>query len=196
MRVPEFYPNAKVFSDGIQPNDIEQGELGSCYFLAVLSGLAEVPDRIGTRFITKDVNAAGIYLVTVFVNGVLTPVIVDDHFPTKNGRPCFSHSKDQEIWVMILEKVWAKLHGSFSRTASGQAYQSCSHLLGMPAPQTELSKTNVEDFWKSICEYDRKNYMMFINGEKAINGIVASHVYTLIQTYYVYKQGKPVRLVK
>jgi hypothetical protein len=30
-----------VFTDGVDPNDIEQGALGDCYYLAILSALAE-----------------------------------------------------------------------------------------------------------------------------------------------------------
>ena len=48
----------------------------------MLSALAEFPDRIKTRIFTREVNSAGIYLVTLFVNGVETPVIVDDWFPS------------------------------------------------------------------------------------------------------------------
>ena len=115
----EFYPNAVVFSDTISPNDIKQGALGTCYFLAALSGFAEVPERVKTRFITQEVNAAGIYLVTFFINGILSPVIIDDYFPTKNGKPCFSYSNDSELWVMILEKAWCKLLGSYTRASGG-----------------------------------------------------------------------------
>jgi len=56
--------------------------LGDCYFLATLSALAEVPSRIESRFITKEANKCGIYAVTFFVNGIETPVIIDDFFPS------------------------------------------------------------------------------------------------------------------
>jgi hypothetical protein len=41
-----MYQKISIFDGGISPNDIEQGELGDCYFLAVLSSIAEKPDRI------------------------------------------------------------------------------------------------------------------------------------------------------
>ena len=63
-------PNYEIFVDGAHPNDIEQGELGDCYFLATLSAIAEVPVRVYDRFLTREKNQAGIYLVTLFVNGV------------------------------------------------------------------------------------------------------------------------------
>jgi len=54
--------------------------------------MAEIPERIKSMFITKEINKAGIYLMTFWINGVEAPVIVDDYFPCKNGQPCFSSS--------------------------------------------------------------------------------------------------------
>lgn len=42
-----------IFHDKIAPTDINQGELGNCYYLAVLSAMAEVEGRILSRFITR-----------------------------------------------------------------------------------------------------------------------------------------------
>lgn len=64
-------------------------------------------------------NASGIYLVTLFINGKETPIILDDYFPTKYGRAAYCSSKENEIWAMLLEKAWAKVHGSYMRTEGG-----------------------------------------------------------------------------
>ena len=74
-----------VFEDGVEPNDINQGQLGDCYFLAALSSLAEFEDRVKDLFVTKEINAAGIYMVKFFINGNETPIIVDDHLPVKQN---------------------------------------------------------------------------------------------------------------
>jgi len=83
--------------------------------------MAYVPERVFSRFITKTPNKAGIYLVTLFANGVETPVIVDDFFPIKYNQPAFLSTNTGRIWGMILEKAWAKLHGSYMRTKSGNS---------------------------------------------------------------------------
>ena len=82
-RTSECYNNPKVFDEDIHPNDINQGELGDCSFLSVLSALAEFPDNVKALIETQKVNQAGIYLLKFFVNGILTPVIVDDHLPVR-----------------------------------------------------------------------------------------------------------------
>jgi len=95
--------------------------------------MAEFPERVFARFITKTKNDAGIYLVTLFINGYETPVIVDDWFPSIYGKPAFASTKDGELWAMILEKAWAKVHGSYMRTEGGQTAHAAQHLMGLPA---------------------------------------------------------------
>ena len=42
----------KLYHNKIEPNDINQGELGNCYFLCALSMLAEREERIKKLFVT------------------------------------------------------------------------------------------------------------------------------------------------
>ena len=83
-----------MYSDGIEPGDVSQGCLGDCYFLAVLSSMAEFPERIKALIETKEVNSAGIYLLKYYVNGLETSVIVDDYLPVYKGtnKLAFAHS--------------------------------------------------------------------------------------------------------
>lgn len=119
-RISQIYKKPEVFKNSISPDDISQGALGNCYFLSALSSLAEFQQNIENRFETKEVNSAGIYLLTLYVNGVLTPIIVDDWIPvTRNNKPAFSSTHDEELWVILLEKAWAKLHKTYARTEGG-----------------------------------------------------------------------------
>ncbi len=51
FKVTDKLPNAKIFVDKPQPQDIKQGYLGDCYFLAGIAALAERPDRIYNLFL-------------------------------------------------------------------------------------------------------------------------------------------------
>ena len=71
-RISELKMKGKlqIFDESIAPSDIAQGGLGNCYFLSVLSALAEKPERIKKLFIDKEINDKGIYGVWLTKNGV------------------------------------------------------------------------------------------------------------------------------
>ena len=47
LRAKEFYgEDVKLFSDAIQIDDITQGKVGDCYFIATISALAEFPKLV------------------------------------------------------------------------------------------------------------------------------------------------------
>lgn len=54
------------------------------------------------------------YRVKFCKNGVWVTVTVDDYFPCyPEGEPLFARAHGNELWVMLLEKAYAKLHGNY-----------------------------------------------------------------------------------
>ena len=161
-RASAIFPNGAVFEGGVEPNDINQGQLGDCYFLAALSSLAEFEDRVKAMFVTKEVNAAGIYMVRMFINGNEQPVIVDDFLPVKkNGSCAFATSKDGELWVSILEKAWAKLHGTYARTEGGLPCFAANHIMGVPSESfSHAAIESNEEFFDMLQSADARDFTM------------------------------------
>ena len=193
--------NYKLFDDtetskDIGPNDIEQGGLGDCYFLSSLSVLAENPFRIKRLFYNGCSNEHGLFAVSITKNGHKQMVIVDDNIPCKDLRPAFSTSGDDEIWVIILEKAWAKLHGTYQRIDGGHTYQTLRDLTGAPSFEFDIKKELNEenglrnDLMIKLCEkiktYDQSNFVMCasIDGDGESKdkklGLVSGHAYGLI----------------
>lgn len=92
-----------------------QGSIGDCYFLSAISALAENDFRIKNLFPNLEINPHGIYMVRILFQGILREVVVDDYIPVSpQNTPLFAKpAGGREIWVMILEKAWAKIHGSY-----------------------------------------------------------------------------------
>jgi hypothetical protein len=78
-------------------------------------------------------------------------VIVDDHIPCKfeNGesRPCFSLSNKNELWVIILEKAWAKIHKDYVKVIAGLSHETFRDLTGAPGYMYHSVDTEV---WENI----------------------------------------------
>lgn len=81
--------------------------------------LAEWPHRVKKLFVSEHVTDYGIFGAYVSKNGERFGVVVDDYIPVDGDKPAFSQAHGAELWVMILEKVWAKIHGSYERIEAG-----------------------------------------------------------------------------
>lgn len=155
-------------------------------------------------FVTKTINKAGIYLLRFFLNGQETPVVVDDFLPvTPRGNPAFASCRDGEIWVSLLEKAWAKLHGTYARTEGGLPCFAASHIMGVPAESFhhDAESENPEAFYNMLKQADRRNFTMMAashgQGEnRNEEGVISGHAYSLISIHEVKSEGQTVRLLR
>lgn len=115
--------------------------------MSILSSLAEVPSRISNLFITDRTNENGIYAVNVWKNGERKEVVIDDYFPCLFNEPCFTKAEGNELWVLILEKVWAKLHGSYERIEAGFAHNVMTDLTGAPSFDIDAHEEGSDEVW-------------------------------------------------
>ena len=158
----------------------------------MLSALAEVPDRITKLFITDRLNEYGILAVHIWKNGERREVVMDDFFPCQDGDPCFSKANGNELWVLMLEKAWAKLHGSYERIEAGHAHNVMNDLTGAPSFDVDLEEEK-EGSFERLCNADRKNYMMAASAgstdasaeQMEELGLVAAHSYGLLAAHSV-----------
>ncbi|KJE95841.1 hypothetical protein CAOG_06245 [Capsaspora owczarzaki ATCC 30864] len=124
----------QVFAEGIDPEDIHQGSIGDCYFLAALA-ICATREELILDLIVEDFAETGIYGVKMCVMGEWRTIIVDDLLPCrKEGdrwMPIFARWKGtKETWAMIAEKAWAKLHGSYEAIGGGRTEDALSYLSG------------------------------------------------------------------
>jgi calpain-15 len=123
----------QVFDKKIEPDDIKQGALGDCWFMCALSSLAEMPQLVERLFITQKYNDEGIYRIKICKNGEWMEVTIDDYFPcSPEGGPVFSRSNGNELWVLLLEKAYAKVHGNYFTLRGGFANEGMMDLTGSP----------------------------------------------------------------
>lgn len=105
---------------------IATGMLGDCYLLSALSVLAEKPERI-LKLLgnSTETNASGCYSIKMYKRGIEKEVVVDDHIPclpkslSQRSQAIFSRSKSGEMWPMLIEKAYAKLHGGYQQIEAG-----------------------------------------------------------------------------
>jgi len=128
-----------VFKNSVEPSDIKPGILGDDWFLSALAVLSERPALIERLFLTRHLNEFGVYRVRLCKNGEWHTVTIDDYFPCyPKGPPIFSSCHQNEIWVLILEKAYAKLHGNYYQLRGGFVNEALIDLTGCPSVSYDL----------------------------------------------------------
>lgn len=207
-RLSDVFTTLKVF-DTIDPGDIKQGSLGDCYFLSTLSALAERPERIERLFVTKDFSRNGQYKMTMMEMGHWKEYAVDDYVPMKNEKePAFSGPRIEkgvvEMWVLLLEKVWAKKYGCYYDIQAGFAEEALTDLTGAPCEIVTIDDPNG---WEKVKEADALQYVITagcvgtgVAAEDAANyarlGLIVDHAYAVISAKEIQVSGRQVKLLK
>jgi hypothetical protein len=196
LSLSEIYRDKKytLFDGEITADEINQGFLGSCYILVSLMGLCINNQRIKRIFLNKEVNSKGVYGVKLLIQGEYNAITVDDFIPCKRGdmTPAFSYTKNNEIWIMILEKAWAKINKScYMRTWLGTPHEALTTLTEAPCVfehhKKYIDNHRIDELWRIIsCAMERK-WVPCADTEEIKNseevGLVPFHAYAIIKIY-------------
>ncbi|XP_037777127.1 calpain-5-like isoform X1 [Penaeus monodon] len=124
-RPHEIVDKPQLFVEGASANDVTQGQLGNCWFVAAcasLAGVKELWHRVIPDYKDQEYGDLhpGIFHFRFWRFGEWLDVIIDDLLPTIEGELVFVHSREKkEFWCALLEKAYAKLHGSYEALEGG-----------------------------------------------------------------------------
>ena len=100
----------------------------------------------------------------------------------------------------MLEKGWAKLHGTYLRTEGGLPSFACMHLLNTPTSRycSELyaaDEAQKDELWKILRKADRRGHHVMAASEgqgeeKSSLGVISGHAYSLIAAKEIQVEGK------
>lgn len=135
--------------------------------MSALACLAERPALVERLFITKEINNRGVYRVKICKNGEWVTVTIDDYFPCfPEGGPMFSRAHCNELWVLLLEKAYAKLHGNYLLLRGGYASEGLMDLTGCPTIFYDFGDEFVRmlvdsgEFWKLMRKADDEGFIL------------------------------------
>lgn len=226
------------------PDDVVQGRVGDCWFLAAIATVAERPDLLRRNVVTQESNAAGCYQMRLFIDGRWRVYTIDDFVPgvrvkatkkalqgegaryaSSSGRPAdgaggsrpappaedsaidaggdaapappparvddgmlwqpkFAKARHGELWVPLLEKAYAKAHGSYSAISGGWPAEALFDLTGCPTETFgfEARRFDPEVFWATLLSYKDQRFLMAAScyATHKGSGIVPGHAYSIL----------------
>jgi len=114
---------------------IYQGAFSKNAYLLNAFGFLQLYNKkyIERLFLTDKYNLYGCYGVILNYNGEWCVVNLDDFFPFMKSKNqlLFSRSEKNEIWLMLLEKAYAKLYGSYENIQNGSVLDAVCDLTGV-----------------------------------------------------------------
>jgi acetoacetate decarboxylase len=138
------YASGSLFQNGVSYQDINQGGVGDCYYLASLAATAfRSPSTIQNMFVDNGDNT---YTVRFYKNGVADYVTVDRYLPTTAwGSLAYAKTVNSELWVALAEKAYAQVNqsawiqqdgtNSYFGIDGGLGYYAMRHVTGRNTSQ-------------------------------------------------------------
>jgi calpain len=181
---------------------------GDCWLLAAAANLT-LRDELFYRVVPPDQsftdNYAGIFHFQFWQYGRWVDVVIDDKLPTaSNGELLYMHSRDnREFWSALLEKAYAKLHGSYEALKGGTTSEALEDMTGgltefidindPPSNLMELMIRGVEMGSLFGCSIEADPYKW---EARLSNGLIKGHAYSITGMRIVNGPRGPTPLIR
>ncbi|VDI35633.1 calpain, invertebrate [Mytilus galloprovincialis] len=206
-RPMEVAKDPVLYSDGATRFDIGQGEVGTCWFMAMVANIADKP-RLLQRVIPSDAykigsdDYDGIFHCRFWRFGVWNDTYIDDFLPIvheTNIAGAHSATDPNEMWVALLEKAFAKLYGSYVEITEGLTADSYLNLTGGVAERIDFTEKKMSPkrlFQRLYNAFQCPTTMVGCNcpdKNDGKRGLVGGHAYS-INGAFIVGEAKLLRL--
>ncbi|XP_021935906.1 calpain-A-like isoform X2 [Zootermopsis nevadensis] len=192
----EIADNPELFVEGATRFDVQQGELGDCWLLAAVANLT-LSKGLFSQIVPDDQGFgdkyAGIFHFRFWQYGRWVDVVIDDRLPTYYGKLVFLHSSEHnEFWSALLEKAYAKLHGSYEALKGGTTCEAMEDFTGGVTEMYELNQAPPNLYRIMLKAYERSSLMgCSIEPDPNVleahtsEGLIKGHAYSITRVKYV-----------
>ncbi|XP_065356658.1 calpain-A-like [Calliphora vicina] len=190
LRPHEIADDPQFFVEGYSRFDVQQGELGDCWLLAAAANLTQYSNlffRVVPQDQSFEKDYAGVFHFRFWQYGKWIDVVVDDRLPTYNGRLIYMHSREKnEFWSVLLEKAYAKLHGSYEALKGGFTCEAMVDFTGGVTEWYDLVEAS-SNLFNILAKAAERNSMMgcCLEGDpnvldaKTPEGLIRGHAYSI-----------------
>jgi hypothetical protein len=180
--------NASLFGTGPVIGDVNQGEVGDCYFMSSLAAFADVKPSV---LVNSAVDMGdGTYVVQFMSGSTPTYVRVNNTFSTGGFACGFLYAfpgASQNIWASVIEKAFCEFRTGANTYASiGGGWMSEVYAdLGVNSQSFNFSSYNANTFYTLISSDLAKGDAVTLATPNSPPNLVGDHAYTLLSTLMV-----------
>jgi hypothetical protein len=128
-------------------------QLDTRWLLSVACEMLSDEARAHAIFVTNTVQESGLYRLRLLKDGEWQTVTIDDLIPcTPAGQPISSRSVGSELWLMLLEKAFAKLFGSYVALHQGSIVDAILDLYGLIGIPLDLRQADMNAVTQGLAE--------------------------------------------
>jgi hypothetical protein len=193
--------SGSLFVNGISWQDVDQGAVGDCYFMASLAAVARTDSTAINNMITD--NGDNTFTVRFYNNGKADYVTVDRFLPVKENYFFYANNSSgkafndntNEIWVALIEKAYAQVNesgwlgrdntNSYTGTDTGRSSNALSVITGRSSEGSRHVASGTwiwekDDIGYIINAFNTNKPVVFGHSNDDDSRIVPNHEYTLI----------------
>jgi len=114
-------------------------------------------------------------------------ITIDDYLPfaSDQGDTIYARvGEDKSIWGPLLEKGFAKFHGSYEAIASGTPERALNTLAGAPHQQFDHPDITVDELWEKLVRHGEQHHSMITTGVYGASrfNLTPNNAYTQLTT--------------
>lgn len=183
----ETIAGGRLFVGGPRAEDVIQGQLGSCYYLAALASAAHANPKLIQDAI-KD-NKDGTFTVRLYKyhpGGYKAEYVrVDADFPSTGGKPAYGRSLNpKEMWVSLFEKALAAQSGGYENIHGANSKWAFETMTGKDAKgyvvERALSADPEMTYQRIKSALANRQPIAVGSAPAATSGILPMHEYSLL----------------
>ncbi|KAF2713281.1 cysteine proteinase [Pleomassaria siparia CBS 279.74] len=215
-RIDWIFDNPSFTVDGYSSSDVQQGQNGDCWFIAAVATICSNPNLMDKICVEKD-EECGVYGFVFYRDGEWIWTVVDDNlyldeldfdaygddydpsgikekkhkknYQTGSDALYFASCADQnETWLPLLEKAYAKVHGDYDSIAGGISGEGVEDLTGGVTSKVMTSRILSNDrLWNELLEVN-KHFLFsasspgtYGDDSNTRRGLALCHAYSIIK---------------